>query len=419
MVVTNLPGGVGEGRVVSFAGSGDRPSEEGEPSRDRPLVVYWNNIPAPYMVERFNALADGGSLDFEAWFNERREPDRSWRVDEQTWRFRYRYVKVWKIGPWTIRSPWIALSRRPDLLVSLYAEPVFLVSWAVRWLVGAKTVFWCVLTSDTWVRRRWWKEALKRFVFRRVDGVLSTGTDGANYAISLGARPERVHILPHRIDAESFRRHRDAALPFREQRREELGLSGTTFAYVGRLWRGKGLNDLMEAFKTVQSRSACEVSLLLIGDGPEESNLLDFARRHGLRNVVLGGFVDRSELPAFLGCADVFVFPTLGDPYGMVIDEAMACSLPIISTSAAGEVHQRVCDGENGFVVAPGDSEALAVRMRELAANQQLRTMMGSRSAQRISGDSPKTWAAEFEAYARRFLQVTWSGSESIGEREQ
>ena len=52
-----------------------------------PRIVYWNNIPAPYLAGRFNALATRGNLTFEAWFNTRREPDRSWDVDHASWSF--------------------------------------------------------------------------------------------------------------------------------------------------------------------------------------------------------------------------------------------------------------------------------------------------------------------------------------------
>lgn len=61
-------------------------------------VVYWNNIPAPYMVERFNAPSDRGNLDFEAWFNDVTHPERSWDVELSTWRFRYRFMPTVKIG---------------------------------------------------------------------------------------------------------------------------------------------------------------------------------------------------------------------------------------------------------------------------------------------------------------------------------
>ena len=50
-------------------------------------VVYWNHSPTPYFVARFNAIARRGKLDFEAWFNDRREPIRSWDVDEREWLF--------------------------------------------------------------------------------------------------------------------------------------------------------------------------------------------------------------------------------------------------------------------------------------------------------------------------------------------
>lgn len=53
-------------------------------------VVYWNNIPSPYMVDRFNALAANAPFEFEAWFSDRCHGDRSWTVDESTWRFPYR-----------------------------------------------------------------------------------------------------------------------------------------------------------------------------------------------------------------------------------------------------------------------------------------------------------------------------------------
>ena len=67
--------------------------------------MYWNNIPAPYMVERFNALADRKNFDFEAWFNDRSEVDRSWEVDESSWRFKYRYLPSLKIGRFKVRFP--------------------------------------------------------------------------------------------------------------------------------------------------------------------------------------------------------------------------------------------------------------------------------------------------------------------------
>ncbi len=87
---------------------------------------------------------------------------------------------------------------------------------------------------------------------------------------------------------------------------------------------------------------------------PEDGTLRQACAARGIRNVSFVGFIQKRELPRYYALADVFVFPTLGDPYGLVVDEAMACGLPVISTSAAGEIHDRVEDGVNGYIVPPG-----------------------------------------------------------------
>ena len=59
----------------------------------RPRVVYWDNIPAPYAVERYNTLSDRGTLDFSVWFARRTDTERSWGVDESAWRFNGAYIE--------------------------------------------------------------------------------------------------------------------------------------------------------------------------------------------------------------------------------------------------------------------------------------------------------------------------------------
>lgn len=366
--------------------------------KHRPRVVYWNNIPAPYMVERFNALADRANLDFEAWFNERLQPDRSWDVNEADWRFPYRYMPSLKIAGQQFRFPLPLLSRRPpDVLVSLYAEPCFLAGWAIARIRGSKTIFRTLVTFDRWVKRKKWKESLKRFIFTRVDGVETPGRDGRNFAIKYGTSKEKFFFVTHSIDVEHYMKGRKAVLPERKRFHEKLGLHGVTFTFVGRLWWGKGINYLIDAFHKLQNHINQEVSLLLVGDGGDGAGLKQKCRKEGIRNVVFAGFKQKPELPLYYAASDVFVFPTLGDPYGLVVDEAMACSLPVISTNAAGEIRDRIEDGLNGFIVPAEDSNALFQAMKRLAGDRGLRTRMGSISAEKIKGHTPERWAEDFE----------------------
>jgi glycosyltransferase involved in cell wall biosynthesis len=370
----------------------------------QPFIVYWNNIPSPYMVERFNALADRGIFDFEAWFNQRTDVGRSWNVEEADWRFRYRYLPATHLLGRTQHWPLPVLGRRPDVLISLYAEPAFIAGWALAKLRGVRTGFRVLMTHDRWVSRHWINETLKQFLFQRVDTIETPGEDGKRFAMRYGAPAERIFFATHTVDIPHLREGVAAAYLQRNALREELGLQGTTFLYVGRLWWGKGIEYLLEAFEMVQSQSEETVSLLLVGDGADEADLKKKCVHRGIRNVVFAGFRQKEELPRYYALADGFVFPTLGDPYGLVVDEAMACSLPVISTSAAGEIHGRIEEGVNGYIVPPEDSAALAARMLQLARNPTLCVRMGKASADKIQGNTPEQWAEDFEVLVNRLL---------------
>ena len=374
----------------------------------KPYVVYWNNKPAPYMVERFNAVADRGNLNFEAWFNDRSTKDRTWVVDERTWRFKYRYLPALTFRSERYRFPLALISRSlPDILVSLYAEPSFLCGWGIGRLRGLRHALWVEVTFDRWVRRSWWKELIKRYVFSHVRGIITVGEDGRRFARRYNAPDERIFYARHTVDVEHFSSGRSAALPDREKFRAELCLGGVTFVYVGRLWWGKGVNYLLDAFAEVQQRlQDSTVSLLLLGDGADERKLREQCRRKSIQNVVFAGFKQKPELPPYYAASDVFVFPTLGDPYGLVVDEAMACSLPIISTSEAGEIRDRVEEAVNGYIVPPEDPLALADKMQLLARDPEARARMGAASFEKIKDHTPEGWAKDFEAAVAKMVST-------------
>ncbi|WP_319405214.1 glycosyltransferase family 4 protein [uncultured Desulfosarcina sp.] len=364
----------------------------------KPFVVYWNNIPAPYMVERFNLLADRANINFEAWFNDRSQYDRSWIVDESNWCFRYRYMNTLVVGGRRLHFPLPLLKRnRPNILVSLYSEPSYLLGWSIAKLRGIKTGFRVVTTFDSWVRRSTVKESLKKWIFPRVDFIVTEGIDGKAFAQHYGAKSDVIFFARHGIDVTHFKDGSTMDSLKRSLLRRELGLKGTTYIYVGRLLKLKGLNYLLDAFREVQRPSGLKMSLILVGDGADEEFFRNKCKVDNIQNVIFAGFRQKNELPKMFAAADVFVFPSLGDPYGLVVDEAMACRLPVISTSSVGEIRERVGDGINGYIVPPEDSHALAEAMLKLVRDPILRRRMGYVSAEKIAGHTPEKWADDFE----------------------
>ena len=181
------------------------------------------------------------------------------------------------------------------------------------------------------------------------------------------------------------------------------------------------MDYLLRAFGQLQRRSDQEVSLLLVGDGVDERELRATSAALGLRNVVFAGFKQKPELPAWYALADVFVFPSLGDPYGLVVDEAMACSLPVISTTTAGEIGSRLADGIDGYLVPPRDSSALFRRMAALAGDPGLRLRMGRHGFERDARRQPGHLEHRIRAGGQRASRTAsrrgwaWAGEAAVG----
>lgn len=374
-------------------------------------VVYWNNIPSPYFVDRLNAVADRGNVDIEAWFCERLEPDRSWTVDESAFRFPHHYVpggsvSLPRLGRHHANLPVGLLGRsRPDLLVSLYAEPTFLLGWWLARTAGIRTAFRVLPTFDAWVNRTETKDRVKRWAFGRVDGVKVPGPDGVAFAARYGVPIDRIHLVRQSVDVQHWEQGRTRWLPERDRVRQELGLSGCVFIYVGRLWRGKGLDDLMEAYGTLAG-AGVETSLVLVGDGRDEGRYRKMVQERGLKGVVFAGFVQQDELPRLYAAADVLVFPTLGDPNGLVVEEAMASHLPVISSDSAGDIRSRLPEGVAGHVVPTQDAEALGDRMASLAKEPKRRAKMGEAAAATAAARSHEVYAEDFDRFVEGVLSM-------------
>jgi len=364
----------------------------------KPRVVYWNRIPSPYIQERFDALVDRGNLRFEAWFTARTEPDRSWQLDESCWRFPYRYLPgVGKEGGRVVVPPALLRGNIPDVLVSLYADPSFVLGSVLARSRRILHAYYVEKTFDTLIQRKRWKETLKRALFAKADGVLAAGKDARQFVRKYGVPESRIYDLPNATDVGFFSTASGAAREKRDDSRRTLGLRGLVFLFVGRRWWLKGLEYLIDGFGELNRRYSGQVSLLLVGDGPDGEALRQRCERQSIDNVVFIDYVQKQDLPRIYGLADVFVFPTLGDSYGLVVDEAMACGLPVISTSAAGEIRSRVEDGVTGFVVPPRSSAALAERMATLTSDPDLARNMGLRGFKKISTQTPDMWAEHFE----------------------
>jgi glycosyltransferase involved in cell wall biosynthesis len=359
-------------------------------------ILFLSNIPAPYTIERLNALAKIPGLEVSAAFLERTHADRSWGIDEKSWGFPGQYTGVGAGA--AVRTARLVVQEKPEVLWTLYERPEYLSAIAACRARRGDVVIHVMKTFDWWGHRRWYRERAKRLLFPHV-AIHAPGTDARAYAESYGARPERVFVLPEAVDVQHFAAGAAAA----KRRGESLG-EGVRFICVGRLIENKGIDFLLDAFAGLRSRGI-PASLAFAGDGVDKDR---FERRAAaMEGVTFLGFVDKAHLPRFYGAADALVFPTLGDTYGYVVEEAMAAGLPVITTTAVAEISDRLVDGVTGLVVPPRDAPSLEAAMVRLANDPTLRTQMGQTAARQVAPRTVEWWATEFAAVLRHVSEGT------------
>lgn len=150
---------------------------------------------------------------------------------------------------------------------------------------------------------------------------------------------------------------------------------------VARLTPGKGHALLLEALATLRD-DGIHAAVTFVGDGPEREALERLADELRL-DVRFAGAVGQDELVAYYEDAQLFCLPTLAEGLGVVLLEAMACGLPVVSTRVMG-VPEVVDEGETGLLASPGRIDSLAAAIELLAVAPELRERMGRAGSRRV-----------------------------------
>lgn len=366
-----------------------------------PKLVIVTEIIAPYRIPVFNALASKREIDLHVMFlSENDATLRQWRVYKDEIKFHYDVLPSWRqrFGGYNVllnRGVFSALNTiRPDAV--LCGGYNYLASWeAACWARVHRIPLLLWSESTALDRRRRYRvvEFMKRRFLSLCRAFVVPGRSALQYLMDLGIPGERIFTAPNAVDIRLFAALAEQASRNELQVRARLSLPLRYFLYVGRLVRAKGVFELVEAYAQLADEMRAKIGLVFVGDGADRSDLIEGASRITAGTIQFPGFVQREGLPEFYALADALIFPTHSDTWGLVVNEALSCGLPVIATRVAGCVADLVQEGWNGFVVSPGDPSQLAAAMARLIDDSGLRFQMGSRSRERVEAYSPAAWA--------------------------
>ncbi len=369
-------------------------------------IVIITEIIAPYRIPVFNALAQQNGVDLHVIFLAENDPtQRQWLVYKDEIRFSYQVLRSWRrrVGRHSFLMNWgadVALRQAsPDFIVC--GGYNYIASWqSMSWARRNRVPFslWSESTARDCRSGHALVEFLKSRFFRGCDAFVVPGKSALEYLRKYGVPKELIFTAPNAVDTQLFSQRAEKIRANAVAHRRALRLPARFFLFAGRLVPEKGSFDLLDAYQSLAPSVRNEVSLVFVGDGAARSALQHRAAAINGGSIQFTGFVQRESLPAYYALADALVFPTHTDTWGLVVNEAMACGLPVISSDAAGCVTDLVESGWNGRVVSVGDVGQLASAMDELGRDAKLRFLMGQRSMERIQQYSPAAWAVGMAA---------------------
>jgi glycosyltransferase involved in cell wall biosynthesis len=252
-----------------------------------------------------------------------------------------------------------------------------------------------ILWASIWSHPRTAAHALSvlplRWIYRHADAIVTYGPHVSDYVAARRGTRERLFEAPQAVSADLFGQQISPELRA-HARRHAGGGDGFFLLFVGRLEREKGVEVLLDAWR--RAGLGEDATLALAGTGP----LVQSAEDAG-PDVHALGFVPYDHLPSLYAAADALVLPsvptaTFKEPWGLVVNEAMHQSTPVIATNAVGAAAGGlVQDGVNGVVVPAGDPDRLADAIRTLANDTPLRERLGAGAREAVAPHTYSAWA--------------------------
>jgi glycosyltransferase involved in cell wall biosynthesis len=363
--------------------------------------VILTEIIAPYRIPVFNALAQLDEIDLHVIFLAETDPAlRKWRVYKEEINFSYEvlpsYRARWRDHAALINRGVGSALRKASPDVILCGGYNYFASWeALFWARRNRVTFllWTESNAKDLRANNWLTDSLKRIFLNGCDSFVVPGKSSREYLEGFCVAAERIFTAPNAVDIDLFSKAAEAVRANAARCRQDYKLPSRFFLFVGRLTSEKGVFDLLHAYCKLDPELRAGIGLVFVGDGPARAELQRRANNLAPGLVRFPGFAHREQLAGYYALAQGFVLPTRTDTWGLAVNEAMACSLPIICSDVAGCVADLVEEGWNGHVIPPLEIDRLTWALEDMSSDGEKIRVMGENSRKRIMRFSPRQCA--------------------------
>lgn len=344
-------------------------------------ILYLTNIPSPYRIDFFNEI--GGLCDLTVLFERRTssERDSTWHKNNFS-NFEAVFLKGININKNNALCIGVLKYLNKELfdiiVIGGYSTPTGML--AIKMLRKRKIPF--VLNADGGMIKKdhWLKHSMKKHYISSAAYWLSTGKQATDYLMNYGADDENIFVYPFT----SVLKEEVLKKPINEDEKNQLKHKldineKKVILSVGRFIYEKGFDILLRSCEDIPRN----YGVFIIGGEPTQE-FIKLKQELNLTNVHFINFKSKQELKEYYLLGDLFVLPTRGDVWGLVVNEAMAYGLPIITTEKCVAGLELIKNSENGFIVPVNDSEMLASRIKEVLEDEIMLEKMSKNNLDKI-----------------------------------
>lgn len=364
-------------------------------------VFFLANIPSPYRVDFFNEL--GKYCDLTVFFERQNALGREWSRKKDL-NYKSIFLNGIKIGEDNSLCLDIIKYIKKDMfdifIVGGYGTCTGML--AIQLLKIKKIKF--ILNCDGGMKQNcgYLKDLIKRYFISAATYYLSPASVTDNYLLEYGAKKENIYRYSFTSLLEKEISKNLIIDTEKNSLKNELGIiEEKIIICVGRIIPLKGYSVLLKAVARLRAKN---VGIYIIG-GPPTLELEKEIKNLDLSNIHFINFVNKDTLFKYYKCANIFTFTTHGDVWGLVVNEAMANGLPIISSDKAVAALQLVKENVNGYIFNDNDHVQLAKYLKILLEDEIKQKEFGINSLNIIKNYSIENMANEHISFFNKIIR--------------
>ncbi|NWF49019.1 MAG: glycosyltransferase family 4 protein [Ignavibacteriaceae bacterium] len=354
-------------------------------------ILIVTNIPTPYRIPLFNLLnkkLEERGCSFHVAFAAKGYERRKWEVDESEFNFSHSYLKSKKIKLGSVEKMLFTYGGILKTLKEFRPYKIIVVGFSIATLKlyflslikKISYIIWTGSTPTEGYNSSIFREYFRKLLARRAEGFIAYGSRAKKYLISLGIPPDKIEIAINTVDTDYFINA--------DRNTKSVSGGSKNILYVGYITKRKRLDLIINALK-ILSDKGIDFRFDVVGDGDSKNEITELVQRFKLNNkIIFHGYKQKSELPEYYSKADIFLFPSEYDIWGLVLIEAMASGLCCLSSIHAGATDDLIIDGETGNKIDFENTDNVVQILSYLISNPALCKRIGENARRFIMANA-------------------------------